>query len=377
MKAATWYFPLFLLVPLFAYCTSKSKRAGHDSGAATVDGSGGSAGAAGESSSPSASGAAGAAGEDGEGAGDGDGGTGGGEQGVSAQAPVVPPIPTPGALGEVPDSEVMTSIQPWNTFRPPLDRALCDWGVRTERCYYFPGDSEEDACPGFTSTPEVSGEYFSDEIPNGAYDAPLALPNPWGYRMALVEDGERLAPNGSVEVDEVLTDESNGVDLVLNAIYDYDCPALQTEPYMRWDRFWRVVELDSDGPFLLIDGDVEGSMSATYTTGVSFSETTTFVYSTTTSVSVEFEGLGAAFEDAISEVYSSTITLSEETSHEFSQTVRGVAGATRQFMVWQLVDRLSVTDSEGEPLHDPSYEFPPVLLEIPSAKALKVTDFEP
>jgi hypothetical protein len=127
MKTIPRYLPWAVLVPVLAHCTT-NPGSGSSSAANPGRGTGGSGGARasggflGGGGSNGGSAGAGAAGELNQA---GEAGTGGGQPDVPSQAPLVPPIPTPRALGEVPESEVFTSIHAWHTFRPALDRARC------------------------------------------------------------------------------------------------------------------------------------------------------------------------------------------------------------------------------------------------------------
>jgi hypothetical protein len=232
--------------------------------------------------------------------------------------------------------------------------------------------SEAVGCFDWLPVPDASGEAFSDEIPSWD-DIPFALPNPMNRRLILADEGELLTPVGSFDGEPWVLVQ--GTTYTYDRRYGYDCPALTSTPYMRWDRAWQVVPLESEGSFLLLDGEVEGSLSATITRGVSTTEATTFSETTTESAGLDFMGLGIALEESFTEGYTMSVTINEESSATFTQTVQGTNGATSQFMVWQLVDRFTVTDATGETLADPNYGFPPVILEVRGAKALKVTVF--
>jgi hypothetical protein len=290
-------------------------------------------------------------------------------------APVVPPLPEPRVIGEVPVSEVLTRIEAWDALQPIVHRARCDWSMSVQRCTYF--DDGDRGCGEFVATPESSGTFFSDEIPADQYDLALAVDD-LDRRLLLLEGGELVGPQGSFDR-EALRVNDPGVTLVANARYGHSCPALETTPYMRLDRFWEVVLLDGESPFLLLEGEVGGELSATYTIGVQVEETTGFAQTTTTTVSgeagLDFFAVSAALEEAFTQTYELSVSVTMERSTTLSQTVQGKAGVTRQFMVWQLVDRFTVTDAAGEPLVDPSYDFDPVVLEVRGAKALKATEF--
>jgi hypothetical protein len=78
----------------------------------------------------------------------------------------------------------------------------------------------------------------------------------------------------------------------------------------------------------------------------------------------------------LSESYSVSVKINQESSETFSRTVHGSNGKQTRFMVWILVERYTFTDAAGEPLIHPAYEFTPLELNRSGvATALQATEF--
>ena len=152
---------------------------------------------------------------------------------------------------------------------------------------------------------------------------------------------------------------------------------LPETPHLRRDRYWRLQTLAGGaGDFLLLTGPTQADISTSYTRGVERTETETFGRSITGEVSASYGVVSASVSATLSEEFSSSVSISESRTETFTQTVRGEEGKTIQFMVWELVEIYSFTDSDGEPFEAEGWAFAPdTLVRAGAAMALDATTF--
>ncbi|NNE44812.1 MAG: hypothetical protein HKN12_11450 [Gemmatimonadetes bacterium] len=144
-----------------------------------------------------------------------------------------------------------------------------------------------------------------------------------------------------------------------------DCPRMTSPVYIKRERFWSRVPVDGGGAmFARLDGEgTSFEIETSYTRGVN--ETNTMAYARTVSVGVDggattpVVSLTTAVEESIEFSFSTEVEVSLEESVAYTQGVEGRAGKIVIFMLWELVERYSVVDAEGNPYTDPSFEFDP------------------
>lgn len=285
----------------------------------------------------------------------------------------VPELPTPEtAGGDVPSkSETLASIRPLETaFRPQLVRAMGSWHVSRRECEYqiFP---IYDIVHGPWQQ-SWSGESWSNEIP----EAP-ALPA-FGHDLLLLnENGSPVSELAYQYVEPAPQFTYPGMEWDERWVQGTLEPLTEL-PHLRRDRWWELKQLGAGGgSFLLLIGESEGAIITTITSGSSKTETESFGRSISASVGASYGLLSASVEATLSESFSTSVTVYEERSETFEKRVRGKTGKTVQFMVWELVERYSFTDQDGEPFTDDLYEFDlPVLVRHGVATALQATEFD-
>ena len=92
---------------------------------------------------------------------------------------------------------------------------------------------------------------------------------------------------------------------------------------------------------------------------------------------VDFGVLSATVSGTLSEVFSSSVTVSESRTETFSEGVTGKPGKVLQFIVWELVETYRFCDAEGNPVISENYVFgDPVLIRRGGAVALQSTEFD-
>jgi hypothetical protein len=161
-------------------------------------------------------------------------------------------------------------------------------------------------------------------------------------------------------------------------------PQIENPVYLRRERFWARVPVDGEGAmFAKLTEGTTLSIETGYSRGVN--ETTTTEYAST--VSVGFGGgltspivsFTAAVENSIEWSFGTSVEITEERSVSYTQAVEGRPGKIVIFMLWELVERYTVVDAEGNPYTDPSYEFAPSSGEAEVrgvALALDATEFD-
>jgi len=292
-----------------------------------------------------------------------------------------PQLPVPaGPLADVAaSSDTLTVIQPLATdFHPRVLRVRGDWTLQARQCAFqaFPGVCAQ-WWPWETFAPVL--DTWNDQIPPQRFSVtndmiPMIHKAALGGigRILLFEDGATVTPavvhltgTGTVGGDDYETKK----DLK---------PVTMTETvYLRRDRYWERQQLSSGvGDYLLVSGDTEASLSTTYSTGTSRTETEEFGRSVTATVGLSYGPLAASVSATLSESYSVSTEVREDKSETFTRTVRGSPGKQTRFMIWALTERYTFTDANGDPFTDPAYE---LILETlyrrGVATALQATDF--
>lgn len=155
-----------------------------------------------------------------------------------------------------------------------------------------------------------------------------------------------------------------GNNTVFRFYYITDSRRISNPVYLKRERYWERVPVDGDAAmFASVDPGTTFEVDTEYTTGISIAESTT--YATTLSTEIGFTGGGgpvpAAIESKVSESvtfsWGTERTMTEEYSVSVSESVVGRDGYERIFMIWELVEKYSVVDADGNPYTDPSFTF--------------------
>jgi hypothetical protein len=270
-----------------------------------------------------------------------------------------PALPVPaGPFADVPaTSDTLTVIRPFSgAFRPEVDRAFGDWAFWQRLCSPFTG------CLSWQPA-GTADQSWSDELGSSFSLQPPAL------RILLVgEDGSPIeAPTASL---------TRSPQASIDLRWDFAGDGLD-EVYIRRDRYWRWIPLSFGvGDYLIVTGTTDATLESTFTAGTSTTETEEFGRSLTLGATVGYGPLSASVSGTLSESYSVSVKISQESSETFKRTVHGANGKQTRFMVWILMERYTFTDSVGEPLIHPSYEFTPhELHRSGAATALQATEF--
>lgn len=302
-----------------------------------------------------------------------------GEEGTpSDELPAdAPQLPVPvGPLADVAaTSDTLTVMEPLATnFRPRVTDARGSWDLEARQCL-IAGPFQCGGWYPWESFPTVSSTW-SDEIPSQRFDAtgdliPMAFSGLG--RILVFENGSAATPgllryigSGTVGGDDYETRK------------DFLPLVLSETVYLRRDRYWVRQQLSSGvGEYLLVTGNTEASLSTTYSSGTSRTETEEFGRSVTATAGLSYGPLSASVSGTLSQSYSTTVEVREETSETFTRTVRGTPGKQTRFMVWALTERYTFTDANGDPFTDPNYELvlDEILYRHGVATALQATEF--
>jgi hypothetical protein len=135
-------------------------------------------------------------------------------------------------------------------------------------------------------------------------------------------------------------------------------PSPPEAPHLRRDRYWELRPIEGQiGDFLLLRGPVSGEVTTSYTAGVSRTDSQTFGASITAEVGLAIGALNASVSTTLSQEFSTSVTVNEESTESFSKSVRGQEGKIVQFMVWELVEVYSISDAEGNPYEPDGFVF--------------------
>jgi hypothetical protein len=256
-------------------------------------------------------------------------------------------------------SDTVTVIEPLTThYRPMVKSAYAAWGLQTRCCIfvYFLMDWTCDNWVAFVGMQPA----WSDTLPvvnvtcGGLPNSgTIARPDPW-TRILLVKDGYVIEPpegeSGVETQPQVLTTR---VDCRLA----WQTRPIETRPHLRRDRFWVRKQLEGGaGNFLLLIGDTQGEISTTYTSGSSTTETEKFGRSVTATAGLNLGALSLGVSATISQSFSTSVTVSEETSETFTKTVFGEDGKTVHFQVWELVEYYTITVRQRRTVHRPELQ---------------------
>lgn len=312
-----------------------------------------------------------------------------------------PVIPQPSAPYEdtAPTSDTLTVIHPLTTnYRPNVVRALCSWsGNSIYWTHSYAGFCDQtysdpimlinlaDCWSNAIAPLDYSGCSFPGYCcPSGPID--ISRAEPYG-RVLLLEDGGIVDPVEWASIHEAIWTGSyhfcpesfcgfavHWIELNLRG----QLRPIEEPVYLRRDRYWqRVWIADENSYFKVLIGDTEYDLTVSYTSGTSTTETETFGRSVTTSGGLDFGFLKASVEVTISQSFSTSVTLSEETTVGETYKVFGEDGKYVQFQVWEGVEIFTITDAEGNPYTDLNYVFEPDVLYIHgNGPALVATKFD-
>jgi hypothetical protein len=277
----------------------------------------------------------------------------------------VPDIPTPKTPGgDVPaTSETLTVLKRHTSlYNPSVTNAYGSWYI--DRVQLFG--------PGF---PEMRTNVMDSDA--------------WGSQVTdlyaklfIQEEMSRIIlqdENGNVGGPRISGDY--GVSVLSRALLsevDFRGSAVEKAVYIRRDRHWELKPLEGGaGNYLLLDGPVSGEVSSSYTKGVSNTQTEEFGRSVTASAGLSLGVLSLSVSGTLSETFSSSVTVSESKTETFTKTVTGASGKIVQFMVWELIEKYSFCDEDGNLYSDPHYVIPAAsIVRRASAVYLQATEFK-
>lgn len=299
------------------------------------------------------------------------------EQPMVADAPPLPVPASPTADVPVTSDTLAKIVVLATNYRPVVDSMHGDWIPLLARWCDLVFRSLQFVweCGYLTSPdPNVAEDLWSSSLPSVplVQTVPLAFPVPLG-RVVLVTDGQHMGP---VEPAYVDTTQVGDTDMYIR-YRRLRSQGLSDTVYVRRDRFWERKTLEGGaGDYLLLIGDTEGEISTTFTQGTSETETETFGKSVTVTVGADFGTLSASVSATLSQSYSTSVTISREETQTFTKIVRGRAGKTVRFMVWELVELYTFSDASGAPFTDPNFVVrPDTLFRRGVATALQATEF--
>lgn len=268
----------------------------------------------------------------------------------------VPEVPVPASPGgNVPArSEIHTTVRRvWHEWHPQVKRV---WGTWNNTSSSGLG----------ASTDHPTEEGWSDEVQPLSNLCRVAIEATGVYgRVKLVEQGFPIEP----------INNQQSVELVLGeCVFRLETEGLGGPVYIRRDRHWQLSQLDGGaGDFLLLEGNVQGTLSSSVTTGSSVTATEEFSRSISATVGPPF----AMVSGSLGETFSNSITIEESATETFEQTVAGKEGKLTHFQVWELVETYTFSDEDGNPVEHELYEFVEQrFVRRGAATFLQATDFD-
>jgi hypothetical protein len=339
-------------------------------------------------------------------------------------APKTTPTATPGldSLPEIPrpvsltnfgasKSEVQTEIRPLaGDFNPAIDVVTADWAIQAQRLNgSFQGSQTvpTGACPAavFEGTDASSrlanaiphecnetwglfGAAGTGRVPAGTPLVPDSIP-----RRVLWLDGapapasvgsfiETVTRNGTcsflIQVAPFITETRAGPCTQTDALtYMLRWPQVTKPVYMRRDRWWerRPLLVDGSDAFIL-EGPVTRTVTFSYSSGSTTTNTEEFARSITVSVGGSWDFFSASVSATLSQTFTTSVEVRRDTTVTVSEELSGEAGVARVMTFWVLVERYSITDADGNPYEDDNYQIPPVTFtDEGRITALLATDF--
>jgi hypothetical protein len=331
----------------------------------------------------------------------------------TANLDALPEIPRPVSLTDfgASRSEVQTEVRLLaGDFRPEIDEVTADWAIQAQRtggsfqgyptiptgpcpAAVFEGVQASDRLTNAVShTCQMNWSVFppgSGRVPAGRPLVPDSLP-----RRVLWLDG---APNpASVgRFAETLTRDGTcsftmpalpplpsqtraGPCAQTDAVtYVLRWPQVTTPVYVRRDRWWerRPLLVDGSEAFIL-EGPVTRTVSFSYSSGSTTTNTEEFARSITVEVGGSYSFFSASVSATLSQTFSTTVEVRRDTTVTVTEELSGEPGVARVMTFWVLVERYSITDADGNPYGDDHYQIPPVdFTDEGRITALLATDF--
>jgi hypothetical protein len=274
-------------------------------------------------------------------------------------APEIPEPSSPG--GDVPNrSETLTRIEPLDgNFRARILDVTGSWRL-------------EQVCASDSRL--VDGrEGFASEMLGTQYGS-LARKLMGSIPDLVAANGEGLVV---VDEDHGLFDCGGPFGLNGVEISRFQSPSFDADVYVRRDRHWALRPLEGGaGDYLLVYPNTQGEVSTSYESGSEQSRTEEFGRSITATLGVSYGVLSASVSATLSETFSSSVTVSQSTTETFTKTVTGKDDTVIQFMVWELVERYSFCDADGEAVSSERFKIQTGSMERRGvAIALKSTEF--
>ena len=194
--------------------------------------------------------------------------------------------------------------------------------------------------------------------------SPTAYPkDPFVQRFALmVNGGLQVPPLGRYASGkaECLT----GVgDLCFDAVgwavrHEVTGRQLQRAPYLLRERFWERVPMDDQGlEAVWLSGDNTFDVTTTYRTGCDSAASNSFAKSLKIGAEGTFEWLKVSVEATITKTFTTSVTLSQSQERSYSKHLVGDAGKITCHTLWSLVDQYRWSDGGKALYTDPNYQF--------------------
>lgn len=140
-------------------------------------------------------------------------------------------------------------------------------------------------------------------------------------------------------------------------------------PKVKRELLWRRLNLNAGETWAILGAGDSYSVSTTYTVGVDSTTSYEFGRSVTATVGGSYGPVSAEVSVTLSETFGESITISRQEETSYQTTVN--AGDTSVIItLWQLVERFSFSDAEGEPYAVPGIEWPELVVEAPRASYL-------
>lgn len=316
----------------------------------------------------------------------------------------LPPIPRPSSLTDFgpSTSEVQTEIRPLEgDFDPQIDTVTADWAIEAVRWGGTLGS-------GLSLTPTVGcaamvfeGTAASDRLANSVSQSCPESDVNFGFpTVGTVSAGTPLLPDPDslprrlIWLDGAATPASLGTFTRLlqrlgtcttfGACWQTDVvtytlrwPQATKPVYVRRDRWWERRPLLGDGSQgLILEGPVTRTVSFTYSSGSTTTNTQEFARSITAEAGLSYGAFSASVSATLSQTFTTSVEVRRDTTVSVTEELSGEAGVARVMTFWVLMQRYTITDADGNPYEDDNYRIPTYQLSDPGEiTALVATDF--
>jgi hypothetical protein len=134
--------------------------------------------------------------------------------------------------------------------------------------------------------------------------------------------------------------------------------------FVRRDVWWQAVPFEgTNSTWEVVDPGFQNTYSWTYTSGTDTTQTASFDSTLSVSLHAGFLAASVDLSATLEQQFSSSVDISRETSLSGSTTLQPDATHTTVFVVWELMERYTLTDRNGNELSgtsfDPNYDIKP------------------